>query len=97
MEKNCTTCIYFDSFRDSYEDELEPDDQGFCRCNTSRLFGNEGAGVDECCDEHSHNDLGGKFLELLSEVYGSDVAYHEESGTIQMLLDAMYKAYNLDR
>ena len=56
-KKNCTTCAYFDSFRDSYEDELEPDDQGFCLCKISRLFGNEGAGIDEYCEEHTQNDL----------------------------------------
>ena len=56
MENNCTTCAYFDSFRDSYEDELEPDDQGFCRNSKSQLFGNDGAGIDRVCEEHDYGD-----------------------------------------
>lgn len=30
VENNCTKCRYFTSYRDSYEDELEPIDMGFC-------------------------------------------------------------------
>lgn len=38
-----------------------------------------------------------KFLQILGEAYGSDIAYHETESTIKALLEAMQKAYNLGK
>ena len=38
-----------------------------------------------------------QFLEILSEAYGSDIAYHETDSTIKALLQAMQKAYDLGK
>ena len=41
----CDTCKYYESYRDAYfGDELEPDDQGFCRGNPE----NDGWTAGEC-------------------------------------------------
>jgi hypothetical protein len=40
-ENNCTKCKYFESYHDAYYDELEPDDQGFCRKGQNDSFASE--------------------------------------------------------
>ena len=50
MKDDCLTCKYFTSFRDNYFDDLEPDDEGFCSCDDSPYYGNEGAGIGVKCD-----------------------------------------------
>ncbi len=52
MEKSCINCNFFESFRDSYYDDMEPDDQGYCRNGKSKYFGNEGAGYITVCPEY---------------------------------------------
>ncbi len=51
--ENCTTCGYFLSFQDEYEDEKEPDNYGTCSCDDSPIKGNKGAGESEVCYCHS--------------------------------------------
>lgn len=51
---NCSNCIFFESFRAAYlNDMMEPDDQGFCNNSNSPVYGNEGANSDYVCDYHS--------------------------------------------
>lgn len=53
MPKDCTTCVHFKSFRaDCFGDQMEPDDQGYCKCGESIYYGNEGAGYDVVCLKH---------------------------------------------
>jgi hypothetical protein len=33
VANNCTDCIYFISYAEDYYDDMEPEDQGFCRNN----------------------------------------------------------------
>lgn len=55
MDKDCTTCIYFKSFRaDCFGDPMEPDDQGYCKNPDSEYYGNEGAGYDFICDKYQN-------------------------------------------
>ncbi|GAH19019.1 unnamed protein product [marine sediment metagenome] len=55
MDKDCTTCIYFKSFRDDcFGDLFEPDDQGYCMCEESIYWGNEGAGYGLICDNYQN-------------------------------------------
>ena len=39
---------------DNYYDDLEPDDQGFCRNDKSKYWGNEGAGYLVVCEFHKY-------------------------------------------
>ena len=50
---SCINCKYFESFRDSYFDDEEPSDEGFCRNGNSPRYGNNGANTGYVCDEHN--------------------------------------------
>jgi len=54
VRRSCLNCEFFKSFRDDYFDDMEPDDQGFCKNGKSKYFGNEGAGYDVVCEFHSY-------------------------------------------
>jgi hypothetical protein len=54
VRRSCLNCEFFKSFRDDYFDEMEPDDQGFCKNGKSKYFGNEGAGYDVVCEFHNY-------------------------------------------
>ena len=56
MKNTCKTCKNFESFRDSYFDELEPENQGFCNDHNSPLFGNEGANWGASCNEYKEKE-----------------------------------------
>ena len=46
--RSCSNCKFFESFRDAYYDNMEPDDEGFCRNGESPRFGNEEIGRASC-------------------------------------------------
>lgn len=51
MNRDCLTCKSFESFRDNYNDDEEPDDRGFCHNMESPYYFNEGdAGSGVVCD-----------------------------------------------
>jgi len=51
--ENCTTCRSFISFADSYFDDMEPVEQGFCLNPNGKYYYNEGAGIDKTdCNFH---------------------------------------------
>ena len=54
VRRSCLNCEFFKSFRDDYFDDMEPDDQGFCKNGKSKYFGNEGAGYDVVCEFHNY-------------------------------------------
>lgn len=54
VRRSCLNCEFFKSFRDDYFDEMEPDDQGFCKNGKSKYFGNEGAGYGLVCEFHNY-------------------------------------------
>ena len=54
VRRSCLNCGFFKSFRDDYFDDMEPDDQGFCKNGKSKYFGNEGAGYDVVCEFHNY-------------------------------------------
>jgi len=47
----CNSCKYYESYRDAYEDELEPDDEGFCRGNDKKDY--HTFGTDEACEYYT--------------------------------------------
>lgn len=48
VENNCTKCTYFLSYYEAYfEDEFEPEDQGFCRKDQNN---NNYGDIDITCD-----------------------------------------------
>lgn len=54
VRRSCLNCEFFKSFRDDYFDDMEPDDQGFCKNCKSKYFGNEGAGYGVACEFHNY-------------------------------------------
>jgi len=48
--KDCVNCNFFRSFAYDYDDDMEPNDQGFCLNDKSPYFFNEGAGRDVVCE-----------------------------------------------
>lgn len=54
VRRSCSNCKFFESFRDAYFDEMEPDDIGFCRNGNSPRYGNEGANSGYVCDFHNY-------------------------------------------
>jgi len=54
VRRSCLNCEFFKSFRDDYFDEMEPNDEGFCKNGKSKYFGNEGAGYDVVCEFHNY-------------------------------------------
>lgn len=54
VRRSCSNCKFFESFRDAYYDDMEPDDEGFCRNGESPRFGNEGANSGYVCDFHNY-------------------------------------------
>ena len=52
--RSCSNCKFFESFRDAYYDDMEPDDEGFCRNGDSPRYGNEGANSGCVCDFHNY-------------------------------------------
>jgi hypothetical protein len=55
VRRSCLNCEFFKSFRDDYFDDMEPDDEGFCKNGKSKYFGNEGAGYGVVCEFHNCN------------------------------------------
>ena len=53
VRRSCSNCKFFESFRDTYYDDMEPDDEGFCRNGNSPRYGNEGANSSYVCDFHN--------------------------------------------
>lgn len=54
VRRSCSNCKFFESFRDAYYDDMEPDDEGFCRNGNSPRYGNEGANSGYVCDFHNY-------------------------------------------
>lgn len=54
VRRSCSNCEFFESFRDAYYDDMEPDDEGFCRNGDSPRYGNEGANSGYVCDFHNY-------------------------------------------
>ena len=54
VRRSCSNCKFFESFRDAYYDNMEPDDVGFCRNGERPRFGNEGANSGYVCDFHNY-------------------------------------------
>lgn len=54
VRRSCSNCKFFESFRDAYYDDMEPDDEGFCRNGDSPRYGNEGANSGYVCDFHNY-------------------------------------------
>lgn len=52
--RSCSNCKFFKSFWDAYYDDMEPDDEGFCRNGDSPRYGNEGANNGYVCDFHNY-------------------------------------------
>ena len=53
MEKDCLTCQNFESFRDYYfDDNMEPSNEGFCHCEKSKYYFNNGAGEGVICESY---------------------------------------------
>jgi len=55
LSANCTNCEHFESFREEYEDLMEPEDYGRCNCEQSMLHGNEGASISVLCEYHTRH------------------------------------------
>ena len=52
--RNCSNCKFFESFKDAYNDDMEPDYEGFCRNGNSPRYGNEGANSGYVCKFHNY-------------------------------------------
>ncbi len=48
-EKICKNCTYFWSYRVIYEDELEPDDCGWCKCPDADKYMEHTNEENTCC------------------------------------------------